>query len=601
MRENLTSARLARSSSLVLGSLVPGTLALCLAAGCGSSDTIDYSGGGTTTSSGGTGGQSGGSGGHGGTTGSTGGTAGSTGGAAGSTGGGNTGGSSGGGGNTGGASPLCTVPEDEAQKAPLCVQKAPPDAFAPTVQWVWTAPPAAPGATITGSFSTPLVGNFTDDNGDGAIDLCDTPDILVTAIDTFGFGDGAQLIISQGYIYMLAGDTGLQEMKFPSPVDTLVYPAFGDIDNDGLPDLLAADPAGHLIAMKHDGTLKWTSPVVGGYRATFASAECATIAIYDLDGDGKPEILFGWEVYNSDGQRLFGDPTNASEWDGHYWCVTPTAADLDGDGKLEVIMGHEAFRSDGTLYYKLPSFAPAHPQIANLDDDPEPEIFLTNENGITILEHDGTIKLGPVRKTDPSPAANCWGKPAVVHDFDGDGKAEIAAATCTDYTVYEVGAQDLTIKWSTVVSDLSGLATATAFDFLGDGASEAIYADETTSYLFDGNTGATLLTAERKSGTLIEYPVVADVDNDGSAEIAFVSNYMGAAGGPTLTVLRDQMDRWVPARRIWNQYSYHVTNVREDGTIPKAMKKSWQLLDTFRANSQIDSGGVDCNPEEPAQ
>ena len=61
--------------------------------------------------------------------------------------------------------------------------------------------------------------------------------------------------------------------------------------------------------------------------------------------------------------------------------------------------------------------------------------------------------------------------------------------------------------------------------------------------------------------------------------------------------------RWnrTSARRIWNQYSYHVTNVREDGTIPKVMKKSWELLNTFRTNSQISANGVDCDPEDPPQ
>src|SRR6185503_5460609 len=249
------------------------------------------------------------------------------------------------------------------------------------------------------------------------------------------------------------------------------------------------------------------------------------------------------------------------------------------------------YHADGTLYWKIPDFAPAHPHVANLDSDPEPEVFLTNKDGITVVEHDGTIKFGPMRPTDPKPAPNCCGKPAVVHDFDGDGKADIAAATCTDYTVYAVNADGVTPKWTNHVEDLSGLATATGFDFLGDGVAEAIYADEQQIYVFDGLTGKTDLTAPRQSATLIEYPVVADVDNDASAEIVYVSNYPIGQSGPTVTVLRDAMDRWIPARRIWNQYSYHVTNVREDGTIPAKMKKSWELLNTFRTNAQIGKGG----------
>jgi hypothetical protein len=499
----------------------------------------------------------------------------------------------------GGAPNLCKVQDEGADNAlPTCDEKAPAESFDPQVQWTWTGPAATGGSyPVNGSISTPLVGNFTDDNGDGAIDLCDIPDILVATIDSLDFG-GSLALVSAAKLHMLAGDTGALELTFPGLFDSFVYPAFGDLDGDGLPEILAADTAGHLVAYSHNGTLKWTGDK-GGYLTTFASAQCTTIGIYDLDGDGKPEILFGWEVFDNQGHRLWGDPTNAAEFDGTYWCVTPTAADLDGDGKLEVLMGHETYHHDGTLYWKLPGFKPAHPQVGNLDDDPEAEVFLTNADGISIVEHDGTVKLGPVRPTDPIPAPNCWGKPAVIHDFDGDGKADIAAATCTDYSVYKVGTTAITPLWIAYVQDISGLATATAFDFLGDGVAEAIYADETLAYVFDGLTGDIKLSSPRQSGTVIEYPVVADIDNDGSAEIVYTSNYFDGSNGATVTVLRDAQERWIPARRIWNQYSYHVTNVREDGTIPKVMKKSWQSNNTFRTNSQISVSGMDCSPEVP--
>jgi hypothetical protein len=502
--------------------------------------------------------------------------------------------------NGGDTGPVCKVPADNDDAVvPTCDDKAPADSFAPEVQWQWTAPTAAPTALFNGSFNTALVGNFTDDNADGEIDLCDTPEILVVAIDTFDFGGGGALVAqSNGTVHALSGDSGQEKFSFQGQVDAFVTPAFGDIDADGLPELVGADPQGRLVAWENDGSPKWTSPVAAGYRAAFASAQCSTVAIYDLDADGSPEILLGYEVFDSLGNRLWGVPGNAAEFDSQYWCTTPTAADLDGDGMLEVLFGHMTYHHDGTLYWQSMQ-PPSHPHVGNLDGDPEPEVFLTNMNGIAIHEHDGTLKYGPIRPTDPNPAPNCWGKPAVIHDFDGNGVADIAAATCSDYTVYDVGAAGLTIKWSANVSDFSGLATATAFDFLGDAVAEALYADETQIYVFDGVSGAISLTSPRQSGTLIEYPTVADVDNDGSAEIVYVSNYgQGTTPGPTLTVLKDAEDRWIPARRIWNQYSYHVTNVREDGTIPREMKKSWQALNTFRTNSQIGESG-DCIPEPP--
>ncbi len=45
-------------------------------------------------------------------------------------------------------------------------------------------------------------------------------------------------------------------------------------------------------------------------------------------------------------------------------------------------------------------------------------------------------------------------------------------------------------------------------------------------------------------------------------------------------------------------HTHHVTNVREDGTIPKEQKPSWQTLNTFRTNAQIEGGTV-CNPIPP--
>ena len=133
---------------------------------------------------------------------------------------------------------------------------------------------------------------------------------------------------------------------------------------------------------------------------------------------------------------------------------------------------------------------------------------------------------------------------------------------------------------------------------MGDGVADAIYADEQNAYVFEGQTGASELTVPRQSGTLIEYPVVADVDNDGSAEVVVVSNAVGALTAAAVTVYRDAEDRWIPARRIWNQHAYHVTNVREDGTIPQHMKNNWMLLNTFRTNSQVEAGG-DCDPDPP--
>ena len=104
------------------------------------------------------------------------------------------------------------------------------------------------------------------------------------------------------------------------------------------------------------------------------------------------------------------------------------------------------------------------------------------------------------------------------------------------------------------------------------------------------------------SPTALENPVVADIDNDGNAELVFCSNsqsqtcdahndplpeggVVGDLYNSGIEVWGDPADRWVPARRIWNQHAYHITHIREDGTIPLQEVKGWQPVNGREFNS----------------
>ena len=81
--------------------------------------------------------------------------------------------------------------------------------------------------------STPIVVNLTDDNGDGAIDADDIPDIVVPVE---AIGD--QL---KGEIKAISGDDGRELFTAGGP--NLVSPwselAAADIDGDGMPEIVA--------------------------------------------------------------------------------------------------------------------------------------------------------------------------------------------------------------------------------------------------------------------------------------------------------------------------------------------------------------------------
>jgi hypothetical protein len=157
---------------------------------------------------------------------------------------------------------------------------------------------------------------------------------------------------------------------------------------------------------------------------------------------------------------------------------------------------------------------------------------------------------------------------------------------------YSLFDTDGAVLWSNPVSDYSSSITGSSvFDFEGDGASEVVYADEYTLWVFDGASGAVLMEQEgHASGTLIEYPLIADVDNDGSTEIIVASNNYSKAGWTGITVIGDANSSWAPARPIWNQFAYHITNVNNDGSIPTTQRPNWASWNNFRA------GGTELGP-----
>ena len=478
-------------------------------------------------------------------------------------------------GDTGITPGSCTVEDGDLDAVPPCGFEAPPESFDPEVQWAWDGD----GEYIY-SIVAPLVANLTDDNGDGSVDLCDTPDVVVSV-----FRQEGCCAPTEAYLYALDGATGALHWKSDRPVGpTGMTPAIADLDEDGLVEILAVQPGGNLVAFDTTGATKWVA-------AEYSGPSTASVAVANLDAAGAPEIFVGTYVTDADGNRLVGNPGVQSG--GSYDATT--AADLDDDGDLEIISCYGAMHHDGTAMWTLAQ-GYGYPQVADFDDDGLPEVLCMNASRIIMLEHDGEIAY----QLEPG---GVWSFPAVVHDLDGDGSADFASGM--NGSAYVAHRADGTEIWTAPVDDGSGIAGGTAFDFLGDGVAEAMYGDHWYFYVFDGMSGNVELQVDRTSGTLIEYPVVADVDNDGSAEAVVVTNYNVEPGNfedliktaPTVQVVRDAEDRWVPARRIWNQHTYHVTNVREDGTIPVVEPQHWKSFNTFRTQSQVEPGGAACKPE----
>ena len=102
-------------------------------------------------------------------------------------------------------------------------------------------------------------------------------------------------------------------------------------------------------------------------------------------------------------------------------------------------------------------------------------------------------------------------------------------------------------------------ATASAFDFDGDGAAELVLADPAGLHVLRGRDGS--VAGELPAGSCSNayaYPVVADVDGDGKAEIVMGSYPCAGSPATGVRAFGEARDGWVRARAAWSQFEYTV-------------------------------------------
>lgn len=468
--------------------------------------------------------------------------------------------------------------------APLpCDRNPTSSVLDPIIAWTWTGPGGQDSVLVT-----PLVANLDDDNRDGTIDLCDTPEIVVIAVD---LPPGKNDPLPPGRLYVIDGRSGTTERVFDYLLDATATPAIADLDADGVPEILAielvspVDPGlnseRRVVAFSNEGELLWVSDT------SMWSAGGGALAVADLDADGSPEILAPEHVLTADGELLWVPPEPPMS------NSAPIAADLDLDGELEVLFGASVYSSDGELILDLGlpggQKNSGMAAIANFDDDEFPEIYIQS-NKHRIFEHDGTLK------------AECNGgnsHPVAIDDLDGDGQAEILTAHANWFRALTIVGDECVTLWSRKLVDADPRASGTAFDLLADGTAEAIYADLSVVRWFDEH-GQVIAQIPRTARSTGANPVVVDADNDGAAELVLVgSEPLGGDGEdarPSVILVQNVDDAFAPTRRIWNQHAYHGTNIREDARVPAEQLPHWLDDNGFRTNSSPAYVGNLCQP-----
>ncbi|NKE73373.1 carboxypeptidase-like regulatory domain-containing protein [Candidatus Manganitrophus noduliformans] len=451
-----------------------------------------------------------------------------------------------------------------ATTADHCVAVPDIRTFSPVLKWAWRESTILPNHRQV--MSIPIVAPLEDTNGDGKIDSKDIPAVIFHA-----FQGG--LYDRDGVLRAVSGKDGQELWTVTDPAyrtNGTGSIAVADIDEDGRVEIIVPANGGGVLAFEHDGTFKWKSPqpALPGWGGA---------AVADLEGDGQLEIMIGHTVLNSDGTLRW----RGGGSDGSYLSI---AADLDLDGTLEVIAGSTAYSNTGQILWRNPA-ADGFAAVANFNDDPYPEVVGVGNSRVALYSHTGATIWGPVL------VPGAGGGMPTIGDIDGDGLPEIGVAGASRYVVFTA---DGSILWTSPTQDLSSKITgSSAFDFDGDGQVEVVYADEKFLRVYRGSDGALIFQTPNTSGTAYELPVIADVDSDNHADIVVaINNYYLSGFGSGIRVYRDQNNSWVNTRKIWNQHSYHITNINDDGTVPTAERNSWEVHNSYRLNALIDESPI---------
>src|SRR5438270_6358156 len=326
--------------------------------------------------------------------------------------------------------------------------------------------------------------------------------------------------------------------------------AVGDLDGNGVQDMVAGFEDGNVYAWRTDNAARWLKLWTG------PGAVQGSPTLVDLNGDGLPDILAANTngdvvAWSWTGQQLFrvraGDGVHPSA--GVF--STPVAADIDRDGQLDIVATSwdhhlHAWHLNGQELPGFPVFLKdtsfSSPAIADIDHDGWPEIvFGFDCDGVQgqdcypqgrggyvgVIRHDGSWEPGWPRFYN---GQVIWSSPAIV-DLNGDGHPDIVVGTGNmpltgGYQVLAFRADGSYLPGRPV--NVGGRTTSSPAigDIDGDGRPDvAIAADDGKLYALRANGSlifSRCIANDQVNGCPLPIhasPSIADIDNNGHNEV----------------------------------------------------------------------------------
>jgi hypothetical protein len=367
--------------------------------------------------------------------------------------------------------------------------------------------------------------------------------------------------------------------------------------------------------------------------------------VYDMDGDGIYDIVAGGKIYklakNSDGTFSATVITNLSLKipDGRTG-----VADINGDGIPDVVTTNResgGMLSATTVAVWEPRFQRlnAAGQIEKTPNWTEDSIRLMARRTLTMAGSGGTgsnsyVYIGDIdgreqtvtrggvtkkyrlpeiailtRRLELSaanfpPHSNLSSWPADV--FSSFRWSNNNDDGCIFALTYDYATNDLRASFLLEHDDSSTDTGFTMFDFDNDGIQEICYRDmqtlrilkptKPTIGLKETDPSIILFNQTVRSYTGFEYPVIADIDNDASAEM-IVMGHEDASNNPwgyIYAVGNGTGDKFAPALAVWNQFMYDPFKIKEDLTTPvgPAINRLDAAIRSFRREIKNENNQV---------
>jgi M6 family metalloprotease-like protein len=384
---------------------------------------------------------------------------------------------------------------------------------------------------VEGTFYTNSL-HFLDIDGGGTLEVVAASYDSLSGRIWVWHGDGTPFLSSQ--------EEGEPFTVVESPIRST--PATGDIDGDGLFDVVAGSDGGRVWAFHYrDADNDGRGDPAAGWPCEVDGIVRSSPVLWDIDDDSADEIFIVSTDYENEMSRLYGFRGDGALISADYplmvsgICEATPAIIESQDGEIMVLMG-AAKSSGGTLKavragdarqlwsVDVDGFFSASPVVGDLDADTMEEVVVVFRDGtVSVWDEMGNPEQGWPRRLEGEFKAS----PALA-DFDDDGYLEIILASYNpevitvlkhnggflpDWTPIRIYSRESSLNYlyaSPVVGDLNGDGKEDILVVTWDGLLRA--------YGRDGLllAGWPLWAALSINAT----PVLGDVDRDGDTEIA---------------------------------------------------------------------------------